>query len=188
MYQYPIRPDELRHYGIIGMKWGRRRFQNPDGSLTAAGKARIAKVQAENTRLEKKATKKDRKADTWYKRSERVHAKKDLKRANRSARKSAKYAIKADEIRKQKAMQNDPAKKVSMERRAQKYTLKSQKQHIKAERISKQSPYSKRALKYAIRSEKFKAQAERARYKLAKNNMYIEALRTPVARINRRTV
>lgn len=32
--------DELKHYGIRGMKWGVRRFQNSDGSLTAAGKKR----------------------------------------------------------------------------------------------------------------------------------------------------
>lgn len=32
--------DELYHHGIKGQKWGIRRYQNPDGSLTAAGKAR----------------------------------------------------------------------------------------------------------------------------------------------------
>lgn len=32
--------NELRHHGILGMKWGRRRYQNKDGSLTAAGKKR----------------------------------------------------------------------------------------------------------------------------------------------------
>lgn len=29
----------LAHYGVKGMHWGIRRYQNPDGSLTAAGKA-----------------------------------------------------------------------------------------------------------------------------------------------------
>lgn len=32
--------NELTHWGIKGMRWGIRRFQNKDGSLTAAGKKR----------------------------------------------------------------------------------------------------------------------------------------------------
>lgn len=32
--------NELKHYGVLGMKWGVRKYQNKDGSLTSAGKKR----------------------------------------------------------------------------------------------------------------------------------------------------
>jgi len=34
--------DYLVHHGILGQKWGLRRYQNPDGSLTAMGKKRVS--------------------------------------------------------------------------------------------------------------------------------------------------
>lgn len=37
-YELISYPDYLAHYGIKGQKWGVRRFQNEDGSLTPAGK------------------------------------------------------------------------------------------------------------------------------------------------------
>ena len=35
-----VQHSVLRHYGVIGMKWGMRKYQNEDGSLTPEGKAR----------------------------------------------------------------------------------------------------------------------------------------------------
>jgi len=35
----------LQHHGVLGQKWGVRRFQNTDGSLTAAGKQKLAKYK-----------------------------------------------------------------------------------------------------------------------------------------------
>lgn len=51
--KYNYRPpyeNELWHYGVMGMKWGVRRYQNPDGTYTDAGKKHYSKVE----RLENK--------------------------------------------------------------------------------------------------------------------------------------
>lgn len=56
--------NELQHWGIKGMRWGVRRYQNKDGTLTAAGKRRekqLAKQRAENLK-KARAAKAERKA------------------------------------------------------------------------------------------------------------------------------
>jgi len=40
LYEALIEQDTLCHHGILGQKWGVRRYQNKDGSLTEAGKKR----------------------------------------------------------------------------------------------------------------------------------------------------
>ena len=52
-----IRYDELSHHGIKGQKWGVRRFQNEDMSLTPAGKKRYAKADKFDAKKERHISK-----------------------------------------------------------------------------------------------------------------------------------
>ena len=45
--------DQIWHWGVKGMKWGVRRYQNADGSLTDAGKRRYSTDVATNAKKKK---------------------------------------------------------------------------------------------------------------------------------------
>ena len=47
----------LAHHGVKGQRWGIRRFQNPDGSLTEKGKRRIKTLQDKSDKLDDKKAK-----------------------------------------------------------------------------------------------------------------------------------
>lgn len=51
--------NSLQHHGILGQKWGIRRFQNPDGTLTAKGRARYTDGKGNFTKSGMKKYQKD---------------------------------------------------------------------------------------------------------------------------------
>ena len=74
----------LKHYGLKGMKWGERRWQNYDGTFNEAGKERYfkdgtgenyKKLKPEQRLFDKKAFHLD---DTPYKMPEKIKDKKDI--------------------------------------------------------------------------------------------------------------
>ena len=67
---------ELKHYGIIGQRWGIRRFQNEDGTLTPLGK-RMKEAGSSKRFVSVKETSKD-----VYVRGKKVYSKGDLVEKN----------------------------------------------------------------------------------------------------------
>ena len=53
MKVHRLPPNEFCHHGIKGQRWGVRRFQNPDGSLTAAGRERYGTLKYKSKNIDK---------------------------------------------------------------------------------------------------------------------------------------
>ena len=70
--------NELQHHGIKGMRWGVRRYQTPDGTLTAAGQKRRDRLEAKERKKAVKAeAKTNKKVAKQVEQARKIQAEKD---------------------------------------------------------------------------------------------------------------
>jgi hypothetical protein len=123
-----IYESSLKHHGILGMKWGVRRYQNKDGSLTAEGEKRHAKEKYKNSLQKQKNQLSDegvRDVDRWVK--------DDLEKAHRVVKTGS------DTVRELQRMERETSPKPKKERMdLSKMTDQELRQKINRELIERQ--------------------------------------------------
>ncbi len=75
--------DYLKHYGILGMKRGVRRFQNKDGSLTPEGKRRYRATSSDSATTKKVKKRSGSKIRKFLEKQAQNNANRYMKKANK---------------------------------------------------------------------------------------------------------
>lgn len=106
----------LQHHGTKGMKWGVRRYQNKDGSLTPAGKKHYAK-ESEKLKAEEQKLKAEQKVLANKKKTQAKFDKLDEKKAELEAKRKA-LAEEQKKLKKGEKVSDDKPKETVEEKRA----------------------------------------------------------------------
>lgn len=110
-----VQDEALAHHGILGMKWGIRRYQNKDGSLTAAGKKRYDAEMAKVKEKTKKLRNEQRVAKKMSKLDEAKQKLADLKKAKKTGKLAEvieKKKNESDEEKRERILKNPTPKDV----------------------------------------------------------------------------
>lgn len=99
--------DYLMHHGILGQKWGVRRYQNDDGSLTDAGKRRYGSEDTKSISSAKGIQKRLNDVDTAIARNKR--------KVNDELSNMHKYTDKADKLERKLNKKNPMYGRVNIE-------------------------------------------------------------------------
>ena len=118
---YQSSNGELKHWGIKGQRWGVRRYQNPDGSLTALGKKRRGieddpakeKYEAKKEKLEAKRAKVIEKQVEKARKDELKNIKNDISARKESLKNKDNYDLsRSDEKLREKLLNSSDAAEI----------------------------------------------------------------------------
>lgn len=148
------RKDELRHYGVVGMKWGVRRGlselreSNKTGNKGGHNHA-VAVLSGHRDKINKKLATLDKKSDKL-------------------------------ESKRYKQATKDATKIAKLERKAEKALMKS----YKTKSVEKAEEYKQKSVAWNYKASKLKQKSAKTQVKIEKNNKLKETFKTKLNEIN----